>query len=288
MGMNWHVLRIFGISIVLLACIFLPFLPGDYDATSITLSFMVQLLAIVGPGLVPVGFLWLLYELSRLKKIKSGLPFKDRTRAFSIIALVIAFIAGLAVTVGAFAKHHNFLGFALILLNFYLLFRFISRIGKNTTTGSDRVNPIPYYLIIIPLVLVLTRWMFLEDAVDYSRSRAIRQSQQLIQDLETHYKRTGNYPVSLLAIWPDYKTGVKGIKQYHYEPQGKAYNLYFEQFSYELSVQEVVMYNKLDEQEMTSHAQDLILLTPPELQAQRGYFEVKDLPGSHWKCFRFD
>jgi len=48
------------------------------------------------------------------------------------------------------------------------------------------------------------------------------------------------------------------------------------------------MYNKLNEQEMTSHDQDLLLLTENELRQQRGHFEVHNLPEVHWKYFWLD
>jgi hypothetical protein len=67
-----------------------------------------------------------------------------------------------------------------------------------------------------------------------------------------------------------------------------AYNLYFEQFSYQLGVREIVIYNKLDEHPMTSHNSDLLRLTPEALNYQRGYFAVYDLPTPHWKYFWFD
>jgi hypothetical protein len=57
---------------------------------------------------------------------------------------------------------------------------------------------------------------------------------------------------------PDYWPGVTGISGYHYEPNGDAYNLLFEQFTYRLGTREFVMYNPRDEHVMTSHAMDLL------------------------------
>ena len=81
---------------------------------------------------------------------------------------------------------------------------------------------------------------------------------------------------------------VRGISQYHYEINGKFFNIYFEQNSNKFGVREIVMYNSADDQEMTSHDQDLLLLTETELKQQRGYFKVQDLPEQHWKYFWFD
>jgi hypothetical protein len=68
----------------------------------------------------------------------------------------------------------------------------------------------------------------------------------LIEAIEKYQQTYGHYPVSLAALWPDYKTGVRGISQYAYEPYGQAYNLFFEQFSDQIGAREIVMYNKLE------------------------------------------
>jgi len=41
-------------------------------------------------------------------------------------------------------------------------------------------------------------------------------------------------------------------------PNGKAYNVYFKQFSDELDAEEIVMYNKLNEHYFTAHSQDIL------------------------------
>jgi hypothetical protein len=48
------------------------------------------------------------------------------------------------------------------------------------------------------------------------------------------------------------------------------------------------MYNKLDEHVMTSHDNDILVRTPAELEARRGYYAVHDASRPHWKYFWFD
>jgi hypothetical protein len=48
------------------------------------------------------------------------------------------------------------------------------------------------------------------------------------------------------------------------------------------------MCNKRGAHEMTSHAMDLLLLTPSELAVRRGYYAVRDAGRPHWKRFLFD
>jgi hypothetical protein len=79
-----------------------------------------------------------------------------------------------------------------------------------------------------------------------------------------------------------------GVRGYHYERSGEAYNLYFEHPAQPFGTREFVMYNKLDQHEMTSHDADLLLHTPAELAMQRGYYEVRETSRPHWKRFWFD
>jgi len=53
-----------------------------------------------------------------------------------------------------------------------------------------------------------------------------------------------------------------------------------------LGTEEIVMYNKLDEQEMTVHNQDLLRI--PYNNISHGHHKVVQLPDQHWKIFYFD
>ncbi len=53
-----QLVRMSAITILILLCTFLPFIPGEYDAFAVTLSGMSQLFGVAGLMLVPVGALW--------------------------------------------------------------------------------------------------------------------------------------------------------------------------------------------------------------------------------------
>ncbi|MGH9373713.1 MAG: hypothetical protein ACRD15_19505, partial [Vicinamibacterales bacterium] len=110
----------------------------------------------------------------------------------------------------------------------------------------------------------------------------------IISDIERFRERTGAYPVAISSVWPDYHPGVIGIERYRYEPSGEGYNLYFEHPATNLSVREIVMYNPRGEQDISSHAFDLLQLSPEEIRRQRGYFASYDLPQAGWRQFLFD
>ena len=52
---------------------------------------------------------------------------------------------------------------------------------------------------------------------------------ELLGDIEAYHAASGRYPSSFLALHKDYKPSVVDIKQFHYAPNGQAYNLFFEQ-----------------------------------------------------------
>jgi hypothetical protein len=51
--MALHLVRIGAIIILIIACTFLPFLPGEYDGLAVTLSAMSQMFGVAGLLLVP-------------------------------------------------------------------------------------------------------------------------------------------------------------------------------------------------------------------------------------------
>jgi hypothetical protein len=107
----------------------------------------------------------------------------------------------------------------------------------------------------------------------------------LIADNEAYRQRTGRYPESLHSEVEDYGPRLRGIRRYYYEPSGEAYNLFFEQFTFVFGTQKFVMYNKQDQQESTTHNQDLLRI--PASEISRGYHAVEEV-GLHWKQFLFD
>jgi hypothetical protein len=125
-------------------------------------------------------------------------------------------------------------------------------------------------------------------AAAWSRDRAIANSAAIITDIERFRQRTGAYPAALNSLWPDYHPGSIGIDRYRYEPSGAGYNLYFEHPSTNLAVREIVMYNPRGGQDFSSHAFDLLRLSPEEIRRQRGHFASYDLPQAGWKRFLFD
>ena len=272
---------------LIIACTLLPFLPGSYDSLAVPLSGMVQLAGMGGLLLVPVGAVWLAYEY-RSRRGGSGVESFERGRhRFAMAALITgaavcllgSFIALMVCGVSA--------GIIIFALSAYAVVR-IAHQMKRQRSEPQSLAAAPFYLVLLPIAVVALQMAPVPRATAFSRDRAMRNSAPLIADIERYRAARGLYPPSLAAVWKDYSPGVIGVEQYRYEPQGDAYNVFFEQFAPRFGTREFVMYNPLDQQVMTSHAMDLLHVPPAELERERGYYAVHAAGQEHRKYFWFD
>lgn len=275
-------------TLLIVVCMFLPFMPGEYDLFAATLSAWSQLVGTVGLLLVPLGASWLGYELRLRRRETATPPARDLRHGLALASLAVATLVALGFAAVAWGIVGRSLGFAVIALWVYFAFRLAGKLKAMKHAEARSFNPAPLYLVVVPIVAAVLTFTLVGRAVEFSRNRAIDNSAQLIGDIERYYDARGHYPPSLLALHQDYKPLVVGIEKYHYEPNGDAYNVFFEQLSDRIGNREIVMYNKRDEHVMTSHAMDLLTLTPAELAYQRGYNAVNDASRPHWKYFWFD
>lgn len=277
-----HLLRMTAATAFVSLCTLLPFLPGRYDGLAVPLSSMAQLIGTLGLVLVPVGALWIAAERWQW--------LAGKRYAFAFLALIASALVWVVVCVAAVAQSGFALGFAALALGGYAARRAWPRLKSLNGAKPDAPNVLPFYLLVVPVAVALLQFGVLGTAVEFSRNRAIRSSAPLIAAIEQYRTAHGRYPLSLLAGLPDYSPGVIGIPQYHYEPNGEAYNLVFEQFTSRFATQEFVMYNPRDEHIMSAHAGDRLQHTPEELRQERtrSYYALNATPHPHWKYFWFD
>jgi hypothetical protein len=275
-----YLLRSLAATALIVLCALLPFLPGRYDSLAGPLSGMARVLGMGTLLLVPIGTLWV--ASWRWRRLAGGhLAFLGSTLAvswlvWSIVSLYGAGSGGISLGILAFVSGNA------------VLLRVARRAAPLARTGALPACAVVSYLIVTPLAAALLQFVLVRPAIDYSRNRAIRNSEQLIADIERYRIAHGRYPASLLALWPDYSPSVIGIERYQYEPSGDAYNLAFEQPAYSLDTREIVMYNPRGEHVMTSHTIDLLRWTAADLDRRRGHYAVHDLPHASWKYFWFD
>lgn len=263
-----------------------PFLPGEYDPAAASLSIVAQGIAWAGLLLAPLGLIWLAYEFRNRSKRSGAASGKDAGYWLAMASIGAATTIPLGVAVGAFLNGGIALGIGTVAAWTYCVVKLLAKVRARRTAEMRSFNTAPLYVVVVPLMAFIARIALLGPASEFSRNRAIENSSDLIRDIEGYRDRQGRYPPSLLSVHRDYKPSVVGVEQYHYEPNGDAYNVYFEQLSLVFGTQEFVMYNKLGEHEMTAHKMDLLELSPAEIR--RGYHAVHAASRRHWKRFLFD
>lgn len=282
-----HGVGIAVLAALLVACVFYPFLPGEHDRLGVTVSAMAQFAGFGGLLLVPVGAAWLVHEARRgwARRLLSG---KDRGYLFAILSLcVAALVAGLG-SLLAFVGSSKTLGIAAFALSACAVRRAARGIGRLKRAQERPFHPAPAYLVLVPLAVVGSRWLFLEAAVASGRNRAIQNSAELIGEIEAFRAERGHYPQSLAGLHKDYSPGVLGVPQYEYAQRGAGYSVFFELPAVPIGTREVVMYNPRDEHALPSHDSDVLRWTPEQQAARPGHYALLDAPVPHWKYFWFD
>ena len=277
-----HLLGIVAAIALILLFTFLPFLPGRYDSLAIPVSAMAQAGGIVGLLLAPFGLLWIVADRSQ----RLG----QKRIVFPVLAMVVSSIVWAAVFMVGLVHSGYVLAFVILALWFVVLNREWLWLKRARSATPMSASALPFYLLVVPIVVVALQFLLLGRAVEFSRNRAIQNSAPLILAIEQYRANNGRYPTSLHSVAPDYHPGVMGVDRYRYEPHGEAYNLFFEQFSDRVGTQEFVVYNPLDEHVMTVHAADILEMTPQQLALDRtrGHYAVNAAPQPHWKYFWFD
>ena len=263
-----------GLWIVLLvSAMLLPFLPGRHDPLALTLSASATGVAFGGLLLVPIGAVWL----------SSARGYAPARVAVGVATLVAAGTTVMTAAVGSLAAGAIFLA---------ACGAWLVHLWRAVRTAHTNGATLPRWaavaLIVVPLAATAARVVIVQPAAQWSRERAIANSAEIITDIERFRERTGAYPVAISSLWPDYHPGIIGIERFRYEPSGQAYNLYFEHPAMNFAAREIVMYNPRGEQDFSSHAFDLLQLSPEDIRRQRGYFRSEPLAQANWKRFLFD
>jgi hypothetical protein len=267
------------ISAILLAAILclvmvFPYLPGRFDASAATFSFVVQVASYLSLLMVPIGLAWMIIP--------------RRSGVWHRLTLVVAGLVAFVITIAAVSVNQLIIGMMLG-VGIIILLRALYRSSRaEFDHASHKRNPIPFYLVSIPLILVTFRATVLPSAASWSRDRAVQSSATLIAEIESFRQRRGHYPVSLQSLNPDFPTGIVGIERFHYEPNGEAYNLFFVRPHIELDAKEVVLFNPRDVHRFTSHEVDILQYDGEHLDRRRGDRRQTRLAHSHWISFLFD
>lgn len=260
--------------IVLFLAMLLPYLPGRYDASASTLSFVTHVASYTSLLLAPIGLGWVLWP--------------KRLRLWRRLGSVLAGTVVLVMSVSAIAVNQTALGVILGLSTLALLRSLLRRLHADSKCIDGVRRHVAVCLMVVPVVLVMFATTALPRAAVWSRNRAIQCSSALITEIEAFRMRRGHYPASLQSLNRDVRTGVIGIERFHYEPAGEAYNLFFVRPSVAIDANEVVIFNPRDEQRFTSHELDILQYDGEQLDMRRGDRRRTVLPQPHWQSILFD
>lgn len=251
----------------------LPHLPGRFDASAATLSFVAQIGSYTSAGFLPPGIAWLTsLGQSRLTALLTSL----------VGGLVLSVAVGEAAAVDQLALGALFAAVGAALLR--RLHRHAREICHSAPPHRLKFGAT---LVAVPLLLILFAQLALPAAAARSRDRAIQHCAVLIEAIEAFHQQRGHYPSSLQSLNRDVPTGVVGVERFQYEPSGDAYNVYFVRLA-ALDAMEVVLYNPRGEHRFTSHELDLLQFAGDELDRRRGDRRRTPLRQSGWVSILFD
>jgi len=169
----FHLVLLGGLTALLVLFMAYPFLPGGYDRLAVGLSLMAQLAGVVGLRLVPVGLLWLSYELRKRPRAKPNQPKKARGATLALAAMIVATICVLAISVGASATVGLSLGFGILGLQVYVLWRVVPRLKRLKEAEGEDFNPAALYLTFFPIVALFWQLVPVAPLTEFSKQKTL-------------------------------------------------------------------------------------------------------------------
>ena len=272
-----HIFMILGITVILSLCILSPFLPGKYDVLALPISLMVQSFGATGLLLSIVGLLWL------------AIP--KQYSVFAILSLYLSTFIILVLALFAFLSAGRSLGILLLVIWAVVFLYLKTKLKQLKSTNQTKFNFLPFYLILLPIFILIIQLVLAKPITQWSRNSAIANANQYISDLKDFHTKYGYYPQSIQAMHMDYLPLIAGIEKYNYLQHGDSYNISFEQprFLFDIfGTREWVVYNPNDEHKAYSHTSWFLLFSPGQFEQSQGWYASGNTDHLNWKYFLFD
>ncbi len=273
--LDW--MKVAGMNLLIIAMILAPFLPGPPNELVLGMSLIGGFMGILGLALVPVGIIWTILEIKKIRSIESPNWKPSYTMAIIATVMFAAFCVlieiGISLTYGSFACA---LGIVLGILGFKYVFKELKNLKNNT---DKKICLAPLYLSTVPLTALVVQLFLMKPASHFSRNVAIEKSQELIASVEAYKSRHGQYPENMdeLKLFMRFdmpSPKVMGIQEYNYKRSGDDYNIGFKQ-NLDFGLEEIVVYAKNNRHE------DYYFTL-------KGALESYDSEYAHWRYFWCD
>lgn len=243
---NW-LLLLFLTLMVAVACV-APFLPGPSNNFSHGISQFAQTIGYIGLPFVPFGLIWLIIEIRN----RNGQQLSRWTNGYypSWMALIPVFVfLPFKIMITIFkGETFNIVPFIVIIsVTAFLIYR-IQKLKRKT---EYKFNPTPLYIVLIPVIALLTSKFATEKVATSTRENAILKTEPLIAAIEKYKTENGEYPENLESLKRKYiqeipKPTIMGMRDYRYEKRDSSFQLTFERL-WHWNATEVVVYNRLGE-----------------------------------------
>lgn len=223
-----------------------PFLPGPGNNFSHGISQFAQTIGYIGWPFVPFGLVWLIIEMRN----KNGEQLNRWTSGYypSWLTLIPVFLFLPIQITAIILKGQPFDIWPLTIIISVVVF-FIYRIQKLKKKTGYKFNPAPLYIVLIPVIALLSSKFAVEKVAALTRENAIVKTTPLIAAIERYKTENGEYPESLESLKGKYiqqipKINIMGMRAYQYEKQNSSFQLAFERL-WHWNATEVVVYNTL-------------------------------------------
>ncbi|MBC7887468.1 MAG: hypothetical protein H7Z13_06225 [Ferruginibacter sp.] len=241
---NWVLLLLLPILVAVASVA--PFLPGSSNKFSHGISQFAQTTGYIGWPFVPFGLVWLIIEMRN----KKGQQLNRWTNGYypSWLVLIPVFLFLPLQIIRALLNGRTFDLWPLAIILSVVAF-FIYRIQKLKKKTHYKFNPAPLYIVLIPVIALLTSRFAVEKAAAFTREKAIVNTVPLIAAIEKYKTENGEYPQNLESLQGKYiqeipKPTIMGMRAYQYEKRNSSFQLTFERL-WHWNATEVVVYNTL-------------------------------------------
>jgi len=266
-----------------------PFVPGPSNSLVIGLSSISLTLGFLGLLLVPVGVLWVIAEWKKSRQPEEKPVNWKPSYHLSIIATVIIFAISLIYIPLLYHIEGVVASIAFVILLSWPLYKVIRSIRKIKSQPSRAFNPMPFYLIALPLIAFTANKLLVDPISNFSRKLAIQKSEILIHAIEEYKNNEGAYPESLENLKGKYidaipKSSVMGVTSYRYNKLNGDFTLAFSQWKDGAALEELVIYDRSPVSEKDYANFNFKLDRYRTLTAFKGY----DAGVKHWRYYLCD